>query len=140
MARARENRESQWGYGEPTQDGDVGFGHQPAQANAGYRCGGGEKAAGPDEVFGLIVDKGEASGTAAVMLCGRLGQPRKEVSITVCASLLVLECVVKRGEVLEQPLDSRAVVPKVSDIFQSHVIRETRKCDRSYLKGSLNSA
>ena len=56
------------GKGELTQDGAIGVGHQPTQANAGGRCGGGEQAAGPAEVYGLIVDRGEAARTAAVVL------------------------------------------------------------------------
>ena len=56
------------GKGEPTQDGAVGLGHQPTQANAGDQCGGGEQAASPDEVYGLIVDRGEVGKTTAVVL------------------------------------------------------------------------
>ena len=78
------------GKGEPTQDGATGVGHQPTQANAGDRCGGGEQVASPDEVYGLIVDRNEAARTAAVVLSRRLWQPREEVSVTICVSFPVL--------------------------------------------------
>ena len=113
--------------GEPTQNGAIGLGHQPTQVVAGDRGGGGEQAASPDEVYGLIVDRGEAAGTAAVVLSRRLWQPREEVSITIWVVFSVLECVVKRGEVLEPPLDSRVMVPNFFDIFQSLVDRENAK-------------
>ena len=48
------------GKREPTQDGAIGLGLQPTQANAEDQCGGGEQAASPDDVYGLIVDRGEA--------------------------------------------------------------------------------
>ena len=115
------------GKGEPTQDGAIGLGHQPTQANAGDRCGGGEQAASPDEVYGLIVYRGEAARNAAVVFSRRLWQPREEVSITICASLSLLWFVVKRGEVLEPPLDSRVVVSNFSDFFQNLVNRENAR-------------
>ena len=74
------------GKGEPTQDGTIGLGHQPTQANAGDRCGGGVQAASPDDLYGISVDRGEAARTAAVVLSRRLWQPREEFSITNCAS------------------------------------------------------
>ena len=61
------------------------------------------------------------------MLCRRLWQPREEVSITICAFFSALQCVVKRDEVLEPPLDSRVVVSDVSDIFLSLVVRKNAK-------------
>ena len=115
------------GNGEPTQDGAIGWEHQPTQANAGDRCGWGEQAASPDEVYLPTVDGDEAARTTAVVLSRRLWHPPMEVSITICASLSVLECVVERGEVLELPLDSRVVVPNFSDIFHSLVMRENAK-------------
>ena len=78
------------GKREPTQDGAIGSEHQLNQANVGHRCGRGEQAASPDEVYGLIVDRGEAARTAAVVLSRRLWQPREEGSITICASFPVL--------------------------------------------------
>ena len=83
----RENRENKWrlGGGEPTQDGAVGFGHPPTQANAGDRCAGGEQAASPCAVYGIIVDKCEATRTAAFVFSHRLWQPGEKVSITICA-------------------------------------------------------
>ena len=74
------------GKGELTQDGDIGLGHQPTQADAGDRCGAGEQAASPDEVYVLIVDRGDAARTAVVELSRRLCQPHEEVSIAICAS------------------------------------------------------
>ena len=76
--------------GEPPQDSAIGLGHQPTLANAGDQCGWGEQAASPNEVYGLIVDRGEATRTAAVVLSRRLWQPREEVSITICGSFSVL--------------------------------------------------
>ena len=69
------------GKGEPTRDGAIGVGHQPTQANAGDRRGGGEQAASPDQVCGLIVDRGEAARTAAVVLSRRLWQPRENSAL-----------------------------------------------------------
>ena len=63
------------GKGEPTQDGAIGLGQQPTQANVGDRCGGSKQAASPCEVYGLIVDRSEAARTAAVVLGRRLWQP-----------------------------------------------------------------
>ena len=62
-----------------------------------------------------------------VVLSRRLWQPREEVSITICASVSVVKCIVKRGEILEPPLDLHVVVPNFSDIFQSLLIRENAK-------------
>ena len=59
------------GKREPTQDGAIGLGHHPTQANAGDRCGGGEQAASPDEVYGPIIDSGEAARNR----CGRAQSP-----------------------------------------------------------------
>ena len=60
------------GMGKPTQDGAIWLGHQPTQANAGDRCGGDDQGESLDEVYGLIVDRGEAARTAAVVLGRRL--------------------------------------------------------------------
>ena len=78
------------GKGEPTQGGAIGLRHQPTQTNAGDRCGGGEQAATPDEVYGLVVGRGEAARTAAVVLSRRLWQPREVVSITIRAFFSVI--------------------------------------------------
>ena len=115
------------GNREPTQDGAIGLGHQPTQSNAGDRCGGRDQTPSPDEAYGLIVDRGEAARTAAIVLSRRLWQPREGASIIICASFSVLQFVVKRGEILEPPLDSRVVVSSFSDIFRSLVVRENAK-------------
>ena len=73
------------------------------------------------------VDRGDVARTAAVVMSRWLWPPREEISITICASLPVLERVVKRGEVLEPPLDSRVAVPDFSDILQGLVIQDNAK-------------
>ena len=78
------------GKGEPTQDGTIGLRHQPSRTNAGDRCGERELAESPDEVYGLIVDRGDAARTTAVVFSRRLWQPREEVSITIFTSFSVL--------------------------------------------------
>ena len=78
------------GKAEPTQHGAIGVGHQPTHANAGDRGGGGEQAASPTVVYGLIVDRSEVARTAAVVLSRRLWPPREEVNVTIRASFPVL--------------------------------------------------
>ena len=64
-----------------TQDGDNGFGNHLPRANDENRCGAGEQASSPDEVYGLIVNTGEADRTAAVVLSRRLWQQREELAL-----------------------------------------------------------
>ena len=98
------------GKGEPTQDSAIWLGHQPTHHNAGDRCVRGEQTESLDEVYGFIVDRSETARTSAVVLSRRLWQPRDEINITICVSFSALWCVVKHGELLEPPLDSRVVV------------------------------
>lgn len=51
----------------------------------------------------------------------------KEIGIIVGAVLSVLEHVVKRGEILEPPLDSGVVASIFFNVFQSLVIRINAK-------------
>ena len=71
----------------------IGLGHQPTEAYYrdrcgggeqaacyGDRCGGGEQAACPDEVYGLIVGRGEAARTAAVVHSRQTVTPENETA------------------------------------------------------------
>ena len=87
------------------------------------------------------VDRGDVARTAAVVMSRWLWPPREEISITICASLPVLERVVKRGEVLEPPLDSRVAVSNFSPTFPIYYrLCDPRKCEIACAKGILEGA
>ena len=74
-----------------------------------------------------MVFRSEAAGTTAVVLSCWPRQMREEICIIVGPALSVLESVVECGEILAPLLDSRVVVPNLSDVFQSFVFLTNAK-------------
>ena len=74
-------RLSGWGTSppKPIMETDVCGGGEQAACYGG-RCGGGEQAACPDEVYGLIVGRGEAARTAAVVHSRQTVTPENETA------------------------------------------------------------
>lgn len=74
---------------------------------------------------------GEAVAPTAIVFRSRLWEAGPKISITIGRSLAVLECVARRSEKSEPPLDVWAVVPHVDDTFQRLVIPKMCRTSRS---------
>ena len=73
------------------------------------------KPADADEGDTPVLDRGEAAGSTAVVFCGGLRQAGRKSAFPLA---LVLEGVAQRGEELEPPRVSRAVVPYFTHALQ----------------------
>lgn len=78
--------------------------------------------AGSDEKDIAIIDGGEAAGPTSVALRGGPWQTAQTIGISVGDALVVLECVVKRGEKIESPLDARGVISHFTDALERLVL------------------
>lgn len=66
---------------------------------------------------------GEAVAPTAIVFRSRFCQAGSKISITIGCSPAVLECVARRSEKPELPLDVSVVVPHIEITFQRLVIR-----------------
>ena len=103
------------------------MGYQPTQTKTGDWRRTGAKPAGPDEEDTAIVYGDEAVSPSVVVFRGRLFQTGHEIAISDGIALAVLEDVVKRGEKLEPPLDSRNVISHFAYAFERLELRENAK-------------